>query len=45
MKIIRVTNDQSPGMLFYHDHGMKATKFNVQNGLAGLYVIYDPVAE
>jgi len=42
MKIIRVSNDQSPGLMFYHDHAMKSTKYNVGNGLSGLYVIYDP---
>lgn len=45
MKIIRVTNDQSPGLFFYHDHAMKSTKINVENGLSGLYIIYDPIAE
>jgi len=40
-KVITVTNDQLPGMLFYHDHSMKSTLYNVQYGLSGLYVIYD----
>jgi len=43
IKIIKVNNDQPPGLLFYHDHAMKSTLYNVQNGLGGLYVIYDPV--
>jgi FtsP/CotA-like multicopper oxidase with cupredoxin domain len=28
-------------MLFYHDHGMHSTTYNVKHGLAGLYIIYD----
>jgi spore coat protein A len=40
-KIIKVPNDQNPGTLFYHDHAMKSTRYNVQNGLAGIYIIYD----
>lgn len=43
IKIIKVDNNQPPGLLFYHDHAMKSTLYNVQNGLGGLYVIYDPV--
>lgn len=45
IKVIKVNNDQAPGLLFYHDHAMKSTLYNVQNGLGGLYVIYDPVIE
>jgi hypothetical protein len=41
-KVIAVNNDQAPGLLFYHDHAMKSTLYNVQNGLGGLWVIYDP---
>jgi hypothetical protein len=44
-KVIRVSNDQPPGLLFYHDHAMKSTKVNVGAGLGGLYVIYDPIVE
>lgn len=43
--MIKVTNDQAPGLLFYHDHAMKSTLYNVQYGLGGLWVIYDPKVE
>ena len=45
VKIIRVENDQPAGSLFYHDHSMRSTKFNVKYGLAGLYLLYDPNME
>lgn len=35
------TNDQQATMLWYHDHAMGITRFNVYAGLAGLYVIRD----
>jgi FtsP/CotA-like multicopper oxidase with cupredoxin domain len=35
------TNDQQATMLWYHDHGMGITRFNVYAGLAGLYIIRD----
>jgi FtsP/CotA-like multicopper oxidase with cupredoxin domain len=44
-KVIAVSNDQAPGLLFYHDHAMKSTLYNVQNGLGGLWVIHDPIVE
>lgn len=28
-KVIETSNDQLPGMLFYHDHAMRSTKYNV----------------
>lgn len=34
-------NDQRAAMLWYHDHAMGITRFNVYAGLAGLYVIRD----
>lgn len=34
-----------PGMLFYHDHAMKVTKYNVLHGLMGIFIIYDINAE
>lgn len=40
-----MNNDQAPGLLFYHDHAMKSTLYNVQNGLGGLWVIQDPKVE
>lgn len=45
MKIIRANNKQPAGSLFYHDHGMKSTKFNVAHGLAGMYILYNKTAE
>lgn len=41
----RYPNDQLPGNLWYHDHGMRATYFNVRNGLAGAYIIYNETVE
>ena len=34
-------NNDLPGLLFYHDHAMKSTLYNVQYGLGGLWVIRD----
>src|SRR6266704_6522068 len=33
------TNDQQATLLWYHDHAMGITRFNVYTGLAGLYII------
>jgi hypothetical protein len=41
LKVTRIDNDQPAGNLFYHDHGMRSTRFNVKHGLAGLYFLYD----
>ena len=35
-------NVQNPGNLWYHDHSMRVTRPNVQNGLSGMYIIRDP---
>jgi FtsP/CotA-like multicopper oxidase with cupredoxin domain len=35
------TNDQQATLLWYHDHAMGITRFNVYAGLAGLYLIRD----
>ncbi|HEX6483254.1 MAG TPA: multicopper oxidase family protein [Ktedonobacteraceae bacterium] len=35
------TNDQQATLLWYHDHAMGITRFNVYTGLAGLYMIRD----
>jgi FtsP/CotA-like multicopper oxidase with cupredoxin domain len=43
-KVVKAPNDQLPGMLFYHDHAMKSTLYNVQNGFSGIYIIYDDKA-
>ncbi|HET6503140.1 MAG TPA: multicopper oxidase domain-containing protein [Amycolatopsis sp.] len=34
-------NDQQATSLWYHDHGMAVTRFNVHAGLAGMYLIRD----
>lgn len=34
-------NDQPAAMLWYHDHAMGITRFNVVAGLSGMYVIRD----
>jgi spore coat protein A len=34
-------NDQRAALLWYHDHAMGITRFNVYAGLAGLYIIRD----
>ncbi len=38
-------NDQKATLLWYHDHAMGITRFNVYAGLAGLYVIRDAEEE
>ena len=45
IKINYVPNDQPAGNLFYHDHPMRSTKYNVKSGLNGLYIIYDDQIE
>lgn len=39
--VARYPNDQRATMLWYHDHGMHVTRFNVYAGLAGLWTIRD----
>ena len=34
-------NDQRAAMLWYHDHVMGVTRFNVYAGLAGLWIVRD----
>lgn len=38
-------NNQLPAMLWYHDHALGITRLNVYMGLAGGYVITDPVEQ
>jgi hypothetical protein len=40
-KVNRYPNQQNPGTLWYHDHAMRMTQFNVRNGLAGFYILRD----
>jgi FtsP/CotA-like multicopper oxidase with cupredoxin domain len=35
-------NDQAATMLWYHDHALGITRYNVYAGLAGAYIIRDP---
>lgn len=44
-KINRYPNQQNPGSLWYHDHSMHLTSFNVQNGLSGYYILRDEKVE
>jgi o-aminophenol oxidase len=39
--LCRYENDQRAALLWYHDHAMGITRFNVYAGLAGLYIIRD----
>ncbi|QOJ00203.1 MAG: multicopper oxidase domain-containing protein [Phycisphaeraceae bacterium] len=36
-------NDQPAGTLWYHDHALGITRLNVYMGMAGLYLLRDPV--
>jgi spore coat protein A, manganese oxidase len=36
-------NDQEPTTLWYHDHALGITRLNVYMGLAGFYLLRDPV--
>lgn len=38
-------NEQESATLWYHDHAMAVTRFNVFSGLAGLYLIRDEAEE
>jgi hypothetical protein len=40
-KVNRYPNQQNPGTLWYHDHAMRLTNFNVKSGLAGFYLLRD----
>lgn len=39
--LARYDNDQPATLLWYHDHAMSITRYNVMAGLAGLYLIRD----
>ncbi len=38
-------NSQLPATLWYHDHALGITRLNVQMGLAGFYLLRDPVEQ
>jgi len=40
-RLYRYPNSQLPATLWYHDHALGITRYNVMMGLAGLYVIRD----
>lgn len=40
-KLVEYDNDQRATQLWYHDHGMDITRFNVYSGLAGFWFIRD----
>jgi len=40
-KLATYPNDQAGCMLWYHDHGMNITRYNVYSGLAGAWIIRD----
>lgn len=44
-KINRYPNQQNPGTLWYHDHAMHLTTYNVRSGLSGYYVLRDDRVE
>lgn len=39
--LVRYDNDQHAALLWYHDHAMGITRYNVMAGLTGLYLIRD----
>lgn len=38
-------NNQLPAMLWYHDHALGLTRLNVYMGLAGGYIVRDPIEQ
>ncbi|CAM4078656.1 multicopper oxidase family protein [Lederbergia lenta] len=42
-KVYEYTNHQMGATLWYHDHAMGITRLNVYTGLAGFYLIRDPI--
>lgn len=45
IKINRYPNIQNPGNLWYHDHAMRLTSYNVQSGLSGNYALRENTTE
>ena len=39
--VYKYTNEQDPGLYWYHDHTYGITRLNVYAGLAGFYQIVD----
>jgi hypothetical protein len=44
-KVNRYPNRQNPGTLWFHDHSMRLTSYNVGGGLSGFYLLRDPDVE
>lgn len=44
-KVYEYTNHQMGATLWYHDHALGVTRLNVYSGLAGFYLIRDPLEE
>ncbi|MHC5027517.1 MAG: DNRLRE domain-containing protein, partial [Planctomycetota bacterium] len=44
-EIYEYPNHQTPGTIWYHDHGLGITRLNVYMGLAGFYLIRDDVED
>ena len=42
-QVVDYPNHQQAGTLWYHDHAMGITRLNVMMGLAGFYLLRDPV--
>lgn len=45
VKMNHYPNYQPPGSLWYHDHSMSSTGFNVLKGLSGMYLLRDKKVE
>jgi spore coat protein A, manganese oxidase len=44
-EVFNYANDQPAATIWYHDHALGITRLNVYMGLAGFYIIRDPVNE
>ena len=41
MDVYEYSNNQEPGILWYHDHALGITRLNVYSGMAGFYLMAD----
>jgi hypothetical protein len=44
IKVNVYKNQQLPGLVFYHDHTMRSTLYNVVKGMIGMYILYNKTA-
>ena len=44
-EVLMYHNEQPPSTLWYHDHALGLTRLNVYTGLAGFYLLRDPMVE